>query len=160
LGTAAAVILLVLAGWRGTRGRPPAAGGPPAPAPETVASAVPPSPVFEAELSAAAIPPVPPAPPDDAVADAPPPQVVSPPPQPSPWPRPPAPAPAPGQEPQGPQPPAATPGPPAPEPAPLRRRSDLSEDDLRQQLAAVPEFGLSPAVRQALVRSYATQCRG
>jgi hypothetical protein len=44
--------------------------------------------------------------------------------------------------------------------APPAKRSNLSEEDLRKQLAATPEFGLSQAARQALVKSYSELYKG
>jgi hypothetical protein len=73
----------------------------------------------------------------------------------------PAPAPAPDRaaKPEGPPPPFAAPEAPAPKPAPFRRRTNLTEEDLRKQLTAAPEVGLTPVVRQALVQSYSTDYR-
>lgn len=55
--------------------------------------------------------------------------------------------------------PAVAPMLPVPEPTPHRPSGRVPEDSLRKELAAVPEFGLSPGARQALVQAYAAQYR-
>jgi hypothetical protein len=68
-------------------------------------------------------------------------------------PEPPAPAAAPDPEPETPQ----APAPPAEDATVRERPREIqSEDDLRRQLYWAPEFGLKPAVRDALVESYKT----
>jgi HEAT repeat protein len=139
-------VLVALACWLGTQDRRGAAGG----VPVTVAdSATPPAPAPE--------PPAATSPPEDRTADAPP--VADPPAPPVPPPPPPA-APAPAKEkPEGARPPAEAPKPPAPAQSFPRRLSDRTEDDLRNQLLAAPEFGVPLAVRQAMVRAYRTRYR-
>jgi HEAT repeat protein len=151
LATVVAVPVLALACWLGTRSRPQAPHVPPAPESETVANAAEASsPLSEALPTAVVLGPAAPAPTEDEADDAVPPAA-----EPS---SAPAPAPDRAAKPEGPPPPSA-PKPSTPEPAPFRRRSNLTEDDLRKQLAAAPEVGLTPGVRQALVQSYATDFR-
>src|SRR5207253_2157706 len=99
---------------------------------------------------AADTPAIDPGVPDDDEVDSPPPPVESPP---SPPPVAPSVKEAPKAE-------APAPAPPKPQDSaepPFRRRSDRSENELRRELAETPEFGLSPAIREALARAYATQ---
>jgi HEAT repeat protein len=70
----------------------------------------------------------------------------------------PAPAGAPDPEPEPPSAPVTTPEPPTADATSRDRpRAILSEDDLRRQLYRAQEFGLKPAVRDALVESYKTR---
>jgi hypothetical protein len=50
--------------------------------------------------------------------------------------------------------PAPFPLPAVPDKYAIRRRNNLSENDLRKKLALAPEFSLTPAVRQAMVATY------
>jgi hypothetical protein len=154
LGTAAGLVLLMLACWFGARERPHTAAV--ALGPESEGTIV-------AEAASAGKPESSPADvtlspeaatqPDDAEAQLP--MIESPSPQAAVA----APTPKKDGDPVEAPPVAAVPKEPVPAMAPRRLRSDVTEDDLRKQLVEAPEFGLSPAAKQALAQSYMAQYR-
>jgi HEAT repeat protein len=141
LPVAAAVVLLALMcrPSTGARPQPSSVDAPPATTAEEVVAAS--APVSDTPSEAVSVPRGPAAPADEQFAAGLPPMDDGP--------LPASPAPAPDKE--------AKPGAAAvAPPPPASRRPELSEDDLRKQLAAVPEVRLPPSVVPTMIRSYKT----